>query len=109
MGLAKVSIEQTSFNHFLQPKAGAVRRSLCLVSLSAYSSAPAVFASCFSFPGVRGVLLIVIVIVMHGRSCMTIDPRTVTMPGQSTSDFHRPGKHLLAPSAKALRGVGRVA
>ena len=48
-------------------------------------------------------------IVMHGRSCMTIDPRTVTMPGQSTSDFYRPGKHLLAPSAKALRGVGRVA
>ena len=27
----------------------------------------------------------------------TIDPRIPTMPGRSTSDFHRPGKILLAP------------
>ena len=32
--------------------------------------------------GVGGVL-----IVMHGRSRMTIDPRTPTTPGRSTSGF----------------------
>ena len=30
---------------------------------------------------------------MHGRSRMTIDPRTPTMPGRNTSGFHRPGRH----------------
>ena len=29
-------------------------------------------------------------IVMYGRIRMTIDPRTPTMPGRGTSDFHRP-------------------
>ena len=31
--------------------------------------------------------------VMHGRSRMTIDPRIPTMPGRSTSGFHRPDRH----------------
>ena len=42
--------------------------------------------------------------IMLSRSRMTIDPCIPTMPGQSTSGFHRPGRHLLAPSAK-LRDV----
>ena len=33
---------------------------------------------------------------MHGRSRLTIDPRIPTMPGRSTSGFHRPD---IAPSA----------
>ena len=32
--------------------------------------------------------------VMHGRSRMTMDHRVPTMPGQSTSGFHRSGKTL---------------
>ena len=36
--------------------------------------------------------------LMLGRSRMTIDPRIPTMPGRSASGFHRPGRHLLAPS-----------
>ena len=37
-------------------------------------------------------------IIMHGRSRMTIDPRTRTMPGRSTPGFHQPGRQcLLAP------------
>ena len=31
-------------------------------------------------------------VFMHGRSRMTIDPRIPTMPGWSTSGFHRPGR-----------------
>ena len=34
-----------------------------------------------------------LLIMMHGRSRMTIDPRIPTMPGRSTSGFHRPGRH----------------
>ena len=41
---------------------------------------------------------------MHGRSRMTIDARTPTMPGRRMSGFHRPGKTWRAPSAKR-RGV----
>ena len=42
-----------------------------------------------------------VLIIMHGRSGTTIDPRIPTaVPGRSTSGFHRPGKALLAPSAK---------
>ena len=33
--------------------------------------------------------------LMHGRSRMTIDPRTPTMLGRSTSGFRRPGRHCL--------------
>ena len=54
-------------------------------------------------PGGEGVLLI-----MHGRSRRTVDPRIPTMPGRSTSGFHRP----VACSHQArseTRGVGRVA
>ena len=37
---------------------------------------------------------------MHGRSCMTIDPRIPTMPGQSTSRFDQPSRRwLVGPSA----------
>ena len=32
---------------------------------------------------------------MRGRSRMTRDPRVPTMPGRSTSGFHRPGRHCL--------------
>ena len=34
-------------------------------------------------------------IVMHGRSRMTIDHCTPTMPGRSTPSFHRPGRDCL--------------
>ena len=34
-----------------------------------------------------------VLIIMHSRSRMTIDPRSPTMPGWSTSGFHRPGGH----------------
>ena len=32
-----------------------------------------------------------VLIIMNGRSRLAIDPRNITMPGQSTSGFHRPG------------------
>ena len=32
---------------------------------------------------------------MHGRSRVTIDLRIPTMPGRSTSGFHRPDRHCL--------------
>ena len=35
------------------------------------------------------------VLIINGRSLMTIDPRIPTMPGRSTSGFHRPGRHRL--------------
>ena len=39
--------------------------------------------------------------IMHDLSRMTIDPRIPTMPGRSTSGFHRPGRCcLLHQSAK---------
>ena len=38
----------------------------------------------------RGVL-----IIMHDRSRMIIDPRTPTMPGWSMSGFRQPGRHCL--------------
>ena len=43
---------------------------------------------------------------MHGRSRMTIDPRTPTMPGRSMSGFHRPGRHCMH---RAQSAVGRWA
>ena len=44
--------------------------------------------------------------LMHGPSRMTIDLRIPTMPGRSTSSFHRPGRHcLLAPSFAKHREV----
>ena len=33
--------------------------------------------------------------IMHGRSRITIDPRIPTIPGRSTSGFHRPNRHRL--------------
>ena len=42
-----------------------------------------------SFVGERGGVLI----FLHGRSRMTIDPRVLTMPGRSKSGFHRPDRH----------------
>ena len=41
--------------------------------------------------------------VMHGRSRMTIDPRISTMPGRTTSSFHRPGRHRLHQGRSAVR------
>ena len=43
--------------------------------------------------------------VMHGRSRMTIDPRIPSMPGRSTSGFHRPGRHRYIPSGGGGGGV----
>ena len=34
-----------------------------------------------------------VLIIMHGRGRITTDPRIPTMPGRSTSGFHRPGRH----------------
>ena len=44
--------------------------------------------------------------IMHGDSRMTIDPRILTMPGRSTSGYHRPGRHLIAASAKRCEVFG---
>ena len=42
--------------------------------------------------------------LMHGRSRMTIDPRTPTsMPGRSMLGFHRPGRHCLHQARSAVR------
>ena len=43
-----------------------------------------------------------VLIDSHGRSRMTVDPRTPTMPGQSTSGFHRPGRHCLRQGRSAV-------
>ena len=40
--------------------------------------------------------------IVHGRSHMTTDPRTRTMPGRSTSGFHEPGRHY-SHQARAKR------
>ena len=37
----------------------------------------------------------VVLVIMHGRSRMTIDPCIPTMPARSTSGFHGPGRHCL--------------
>ena len=59
----------------------------------------AAISSC-TVPKVRGFWLIdrlvgggVVLIVVHGRSRMTIDPCIPTMPGRSPSGFHRSGRH----------------
>ena len=39
---------------------------------------------------------------MHGRSRMTIYPRISTMPGRSTSDFHRQGRRCLRQARGAM-------
>ena len=41
---------------------------------------------------------------MHNRSNMTIDPRILTMPGRSTSGYHRPGRHRVHQRGGAGRG-----
>ena len=40
---------------------------------------------------------------VHGRSRMTIGPRILTMPGRSTSGFHKPGRHCLHQARSAVR------
>ena len=40
---------------------------------------------------------------MHNRSRVTIDPRIPTMPGRSTSGFHRPDRHCLHQARSAVR------
>ena len=47
-----------------------------------------------------------IVIFMHGRSRMTIDPCIPTMPGRTTSGFHPSGRRRLHPSAKRRKAFG---
>ena len=48
-----------------------------------------------------------VLVVVHGRSRRTIDPRIPAMPGRSTSGlFSRTRKTLLAPSAKRREGSG---
>ena len=42
-------------------------------------------------------------IIMHGRSRMTINSRIPKMPGRSTSGFHRPGRHSLHHTRSARR------
>ena len=37
--------------------------------------------------------VVLIIIIMHGRSRMAIDPHIPTMPGRSMSGFHQPGIH----------------
>ena len=41
--------------------------------------------------------------VMHGRSRVTVDPHIPTMPGRSTSDFHRAGRHCSRQARSAVR------
>ena len=41
--------------------------------------------------------------IMHGHSRMTIDPRIPTMPRQSTSGFHRPGRQCMHQARRAVR------
>ena len=48
---------------------------------------------CIKKPGVASKSIINnwgVLIVMHGRSRMAIDPRVPTMSGRDTSSFHRP-------------------
>ena len=41
---------------------------------------------------------------MHGRSRITIDPRTPTMPGRGAGRvFHRPGRHCSHQARSAVR------
>ena len=47
--------------------------------------------------------------IIHGRRRMTIDPRIPTMPGRSTSGFHRPGRHRKLQARSETWGVGPVA
>ena len=42
-------------------------------------------------------------IFVHGRSCMTINPCIPTMPGRSTSGFHRPGRYCSHQARSAVR------
>ena len=44
-----------------------------------------------------------VLVLMHGRSRMTIDPRIPKMPGRSTSGFHRPGRPCLHQARSAVR------
>ena len=44
--------------------------------------------------------------VMHGRSRMIMNPRIPTMPGRSSSGFHRPGvKHCLHQACDELNTI----
>ena len=44
-----------------------------------------------------------VLIIMHGRSRMTIGPRPSTMPGRSTLGFYRPGKYFLPQARSTVR------
>ena len=49
-----------------------------------------------------------VLMIMHGRSRKTIDPRIPTMPGRSTSGFHRQAD-TASTKREAPGGVRRVA
>ena len=42
-----------------------------------------------------------VLIAMHGRRRLTIDPRIPTVPEQRTWGFHRPGRHYLHHQARS--------
>ena len=44
-----------------------------------------------------------VLMIMHGRSRVTVDPRIPTMPGRSTSGFHRPVRHRQHQARSAVR------
>ena len=46
---------------------------------------------------------------MHCRSRMTIGPHVPTLPGRSSSRFHRPGRHRVCTKRGAPLGVRRAA
>ena len=62
------------------------------------SSFPVYIAAPTSRVGRGGVL-----IIMHGRNRITINPRTPTMPGRNTPGFHRAGRHCLHQVRSAVR------
>ena len=46
-----------------------------------------------------------VLVLMHGPSRMTVDPRIPTAPGRSTSDFHPP-QAVIVCTKSAKRHVG---
>ena len=47
-----------------------------------------------------------VLIAMHGRGRATKDHPIPTIPGRSTSGFHRPGRHYLLQARSAMRCSG---
>ena len=50
-----------------------------------------------------------VLVITHGRSRITVDPRVPSMPGRSTSGFHRPGRQGEHQARTAVRcGIARL-